>query len=130
MVGADICGFQGDTTPELCTRWMQLGAWYPFSRNHNAKGAKDQEPFRLGDTVLEASRFALNTRMSLTLYFYELFHRAATEGGTVARPLSFEFPDDTATWDMDTQFMVGPAFMISPVLEAGAYRVEVYFPCD
>ena len=68
MVGADTCGFQGNTDEELCSRWMQLSAFMPFFRNHNQRGAMSQEPYRW-DSVAEASRAAIGVRYAMLPYW-------------------------------------------------------------
>ncbi|KAM9316521.1 sucrase-isomaltase, intestinal [Gastrophryne carolinensis] len=126
--GADICGFFEDTTYELCARWMQLGAFYPFSRNHNGKGWKPQDPVSFDEAFQDLSRNVLNIRYTLLPYLYTLLFDAHTKGSTVVRPLLHEFIEDKATWDVYKQFLWGPGFMISPVLDQGATTVNAYFP--
>jgi len=127
LVGADICGFIGDSTEELCARWMQLGAFYPFSRNHNAIYQRAQEPY-LWDSVARSSRAALNIRYSLLPFYYTLFYQSHQFGSTVVRPFFFEFPEDRNVPSYDRQFLVGPSILITPVLEQGARQVGGYFP--
>ncbi|XP_037349477.1 lysosomal alpha-glucosidase isoform X2 [Talpa occidentalis] len=128
LVGADICGFLGNTSEELCVRWTQLGAFYPFMRNHNDLSSLPQEPYRFSDSAQAAMRRAFGLRYALLPHLYTLFHRAHVAGETVARPLFLEFPEDPRTWTVDRQLLWGEALLITPVLEAGQAEVTGYFP--
>ena len=89
-VGADICGFNENATEQLCQRWMELGAFYPFSRNHNSEYLVAQDPAAWSSSVIDSSRTALNIRYKLLPYLYTLFYLSRTTGRTVVRPLYHE----------------------------------------
>jgi len=129
LVGADICGFIGDAEEEMCARWHQLGAFYPFSRNHNVLDAKDQDPgVWEGGRVARVAKWALSMKYQLLPYLYTLFYKHSHFGNTVVRPIWHEFPTDPVTYDIDTQFMWGSGLLISPVIEPGKTARSLYLP--
>ncbi|OAG14111.1 hypothetical protein CC77DRAFT_1067362 [Alternaria alternata] len=113
--GVETCGFNGNADMELCTRWMQLSAFFPLYRNHNSRNTIAQEAFRWATTA-EATRRVMDVRFRLLPYQYTLFHAAHKRGETVLRALSWNFPDDELLKSVDNQFMLGPSILITPVL--------------
>ncbi|RXN16969.1 maltase- intestinal-like protein [Labeo rohita] len=126
--GADICGFFNTAEYEMCLRWMQLGAFYPFSRNHNTINMPRQDPVAWGPEFAAISRDVLNIRYTLLPYLYTLMYEAHAHGNTVVRPLLHEFVTDANTWSIDRQFLWGPALLITPALDPGVTVVRGYVP--
>ncbi|RFU25375.1 hypothetical protein B7463_g10963, partial [Scytalidium lignicola] len=127
MFGVDVCGFHGNTDEELCNRWMQLGAFFPFYRNHNELNFISQEPY-IWASVIEATKIAMNIRYKLLPYLYTTFYLAHETGSTVMRALAWEFPNDPTLASADRQFLLGSSLMITPVLVQGAISVDGVFP--
>lgn len=127
MFGPDTCGFADNTDMELCSRWMQLSAFFPFYRNHNTLGAISQEAYTWA-SVIDASKKVMSIRYQLLPYLYTLFYHAHTKGHTVMRALAWEFPNDPSLAGADRQFLLGPSIMVIPVLEPGATSVNGVLP--
>jgi alpha-glucosidase (family GH31 glycosyl hydrolase) len=106
FMGCDICGFNGDATPEICTKWHQLGSLYPFARNHNQNATSPQEPYIWNKTVVAGApttytdliRTALRNRYSVIRYYYSSFWNIGDYGGSFFKPLFFEFPNNPAAY--------------------------------
>lgn len=106
---------------------MQLSAFFPFYRNHNVLSAISQEPFRWA-SVASSTKTAMQIRYSLLPYMYTLFYQAHTTGSTVMRALAWEFPNEPQLAAVDTQFMLGPNILVTPVLEPQVDTVNGIFP--
>lgn len=127
MFGADTCGFAGNADMELCTRWMELSAFFPYYRNHNVIESIPQEAYRWATTA-EATRRVMQIRYSLLPYMYTLFYEAHSQASTVMRALAWEFPNDPSLAAVETQFMLGPSLLVTPVLVPLADTVQGVFP--
>ena len=81
---------------------MQVGLFYPFSRNHNANDTIPQEPYAFpNDTyVLSSSRASMKLRYALLKQYYAYF--VFNNGtGTIFRPSFFNFPEDVSLLKID-----------------------------
>uniref|UniRef100_A0A673W168 Alpha glucosidase n=1 Tax=Salmo trutta TaxID=8032 RepID=A0A673W168_SALTR len=126
--GRMCVGLGGDTTEELCVRWTQLGAFYPFMRNHNDKPNAPQELYVFGLEAQAAMRSAVMLRYSLLPFLYTLFYHTHTSADTVGTPLFLQFPSDPNCQTIDRQFLWGSSLLVRPVLEQGAVELAAYLP--
>ncbi|CEG35529.1 maltase-intestinal-like [Plasmopara halstedii] len=128
LSGPNVCGSRGKSSTELCVRWHQAASLLPLLRNHAISGESKQTPVDYDAEALNILRSTLLQRYRFLPYMYTLFYEAHRSGNPVVRPLSFEFPSDKNARDIEHQYLVGSALMVSPVVHEGAISVEVYFP--
>ncbi|MFD1772806.1 glycoside hydrolase family 31 protein [Paenibacillus rhizophilus] len=137
FVGNDIGGFAKSPgnvpTPELFARWIEVGAFLPFARDHYDNSAKSglgsgQEPWEFGKEVEDISRKYISMRYELMPYLYNQFKESAENGQPVQQPLVYQFQDDAKTYNIEDQFMFGDSMMLAPVVKEGQTSREVYLP--
>jgi alpha-glucosidase len=117
--GDDIGGFEGmGPSPDLLTRWIEIGAFNPIFRDHAAKGKPAQEPWA-GDADQEAIRRRyIEERYRLLPYIYALAEENSRTGVPLMRPVFLEFPSQLAQAGLlggtADEFMLGPDLLVAP----------------
>lgn len=112
--GADIGGFTGGPSPELLTRFTQIGAFTPIFRNHSAKDTPRVEPWLDGPAQLAIRRRFIEERYRLLPYFYAVAEQNSRTGDPVMRPLFYDQPKALSLpCDQSMTFTVGRDLMVA-----------------
>jgi len=129
FVGPDLGGYIGDGSKDLFKRWMQVGVFSPYLRNHKEFFATANEPWSYGEEAEAISKTYIGFRYRLMPYLYSKFYEASQTGLPVARSLALDYPYDRNIYDLSYQyqFLFGDAIMVVPVTTEEKSR-KVYLP--
>jgi alpha-glucosidase len=129
FVGPDLGGYIGDGSKDLFKRWMEVGVFSPYLRNHKEFYATANEPWSYGEEAEAISKTFIGFRYRLMPYLYSKFYEASQTGIPVARSLALDFPFDAKIYDplYQYQFLFGDAMMVVPVTTEEKNK-KVYLP--
>ncbi len=122
-------GPEDDGYKELYVRWIQYGSFCPQMRSHGTDFPR--EPWRFGEEgtwAYDAIVKMINLRYRLMPYIYSVANKVTTEHYTMMRGMAMDFQDDVMVYDIDDQFMFGPALMVSPVVQEKVNHRDIYLP--
>ncbi len=127
--GHDVGGFAGPTPePELFMRWIEQGIYWPRFSIHSWKDdGIATEPWMYPE-ILGPVRDALKWRERLLPLLYTLLWRAHVHHEPVLRPLFYDFPGQTGSYEEHDQFMLGRDLLVAPVVERGAVSRRIWLP--
>ncbi len=127
--GYDVGGFGGECNINTFARWIAVGAFCPFFRNHKMIDAKDSEPWSYGERVEEISRNYISLRYKIMPYLYSAFYEASTTGMPVARSLAISYTHDPMIYDgkYQNQYFFGNGLLIAPITGPTTIT-KVYLP--
>jgi alpha-glucosidase len=115
LVGDDVGGFAGSPTPDLLTRWFEVGALNPVYRDHTEKGSADQEPWVHGPEHEAIRRKYIELRYRLMPYLYTGIEEASRTGVPLMRPIFLEYPHASEFYNDNRDFLFGRDLFVAPV---------------
>lgn len=125
----DRGGIKSPEFQELYTRWNQFGAFSPMMRSHGTDLPREIWQFgEKGTPVYDAIERMIRLRYRLLPYIYSTSWDISANDGTFMRPLFFDFPADTAVYNIGSEYLFGRNILVSPVTAPGIKTWNTYLP--
>jgi alpha-glucosidase len=117
FTGPDLGGYIGDGNKELFKRWMEVGAFSPYMRDHREHLGAANEPWAYGEEAEIISKTYIGFRYRSMPYLYSEFHEASERGIPISRCLCIDNPFDGKVYEQRYQyeFLFGDALLVNPM---------------
>ncbi|HEY7642387.1 MAG TPA: TIM-barrel domain-containing protein [Steroidobacteraceae bacterium] len=117
FTGPDVGGYIGDGNKDLFRRWIEVGVFAPYLRNHREQYAAANEPWAYGEEAEAIAKAYIGFRYQLMPYLYSVFYEAVQTGMPVSRSLSIDSSFDAPVYDPKFQyeFLFGPGLLVNPL---------------
>lgn len=115
----DISGFESTATPDLYKRWAAFGLLSSHSRLHGSGSYR--VPWLFDEEACDVVAHFSKLKCTLMPYLYAKAIEAHEEGTPMMRPMVFEYRDDPAVAYLDSQYMLGDALLVAPILREDTY---------
>ena len=113
-----------DMEPELYVRWLAAAV---LSANFSFQGLPGLLPHGFDEATRSMVQHWLQWRYRLIPYVLGIIEDAVRTGLPVQRSMALAFPDDVMAHVWDTQYLLGPALLVAPVLRPGMQHT-IYLP--
>ena len=113
---------------ECMLRWIETAVYLPLMRVHGYQS--NTEPWEYGKRAQQVIASCLEERYRLMPYIYSWAAAVTFEGGTLMRPLVFDFPADKKALGLKHTYMFGKALLVNPVTEGGVSQWTTYLPVN
>ena len=111
---------------ERMLRWIETAVYLPLMRVHGYMS--NTEPWNYGKEAQTVIADCLKERYALLPYIKRCAKAVSEQGGTLMRPLVFDFAHGAEALKQKYEYMFGPALLISPVTEPGVSSWRTYLP--
>jgi len=127
LFGADIAGYRdGVPTSEALLRWAEQCS---LSMVMQLGPGENKYPWNYDASTVTTYTALANLHQSLVPYLATLLTAAETLGTPTLRPLPLAFPTDSdAPMFADTEYLLGPALLVAPVVTSGVMSRQVHLP--
>ena len=123
--GSNICSLKTLGRLEMCLRWYQISTILPLAINIKDEPVIDAQVF--DKTILSGVQKSILMRYSLSLYIYSLYFEASLHGGTVIKPVLFEFLEEQSIY-YPHQVMLGSGLLAIFSMFEKTEEILAYFP--